>query len=71
MVSEDILLGLIDQLETANKLIDEQKDNLDLLEEIGENTAEERAALNAAIEKRDRIMKAVAKRMPSHKPKGK
>jgi len=71
MVSEDILLGLIDQLETANKLIDEQKDNLDLLEEIGENTAEERAALNAAIEKRDRVMAAVAKRMPNQKPKGK
>jgi len=71
MVTEAILLGLIDQLQRANELIEEQKDNLELLEEIGEDTTQERTSLNQVIEKRDRIMAAVAKRMPkqtSQKP---
>lgn len=69
MVSESLLNLMTQQLIDADKLIEEQKDNLAFLEEIGENIAEERAALNAAMVKRDRIFTALAKRMPSLRKK--
>ena len=62
MVSEEIFDALTRQLVAADKLIDEQEDNLDLLDEIGADSTEERAQLTRAIEKRNLVFDALSKR---------